>query len=79
MTNPQRKLNPRFFEREPGGSVRLRIRLTADDASLVEEAAGSTPLVRWIHNAITQAAHRDVTAAREAWPDEPPADAVNER
>ncbi len=47
-----RPKSPHFFEREHDGSVRLRFRLTADEASLIEEAAGSTPLMLYIHRVL---------------------------
>lgn len=48
-----------FFTREADGSVRLRIRFDAARASLIEKAAGNTPLLEWIDRAIQQAAERD--------------------
>lgn len=72
MTTPHRKPNPHFFERDPGGSVRLRIRLNPDDASLIEEAAGEVPLVAWIQSAVAEVAQQEVDAARKLWPTQPP-------
>lgn len=45
-------MSPHFFRREADGSVRLRIRFTPEEASLIEEAAGETPLVLYIHRVL---------------------------
>lgn len=45
-------MSPHFFKREADGSVRLRIRFTPEEASLIEEAAGDTPLLLYIHRVL---------------------------
>lgn len=45
-------MSPHFFKREADGSVRLRIRFTPEEASLIEEAAGETPLLLYIHRVL---------------------------
>lgn len=60
--------SPHFFAREPDGSVRLRIRFTAEEASLIEEAAGSTPLMLYIHRVLAKQARFHIQAAREGRP-----------
>lgn len=45
-------MNPHFFKREADGSVRLRIRFTPEEAALIEEAAGETPLLLYIHRVL---------------------------
>lgn len=45
-------MSPHFFKREADGSVRLRVRFTPEEASLIEEAAGETPLLLYIHRVL---------------------------
>jgi hypothetical protein len=45
-------MSPHFFKREADGSVRLRIRFTPEEANLIEEAAGETPLLLYIHRVL---------------------------
>jgi hypothetical protein len=63
------KQSPHFFAREPDGTVRLRIRFQPDEASMIEEAAGATPVMLWIHKTIREAAKAEVLAQREAMKD----------
>ena len=56
--------SPHFFEREPDGSVRLRVRLQPEEASLYEEAAGETPVMTWLHETLDTAARQQVIEAR---------------
>jgi len=56
----------RFFVRLADGSVRLRIRFTAEEADLIEQAAGDTPLLEWLHRVINQAAYEKVQENRRA-------------
>lgn len=56
-----RQDSPHFFRREADGSVRLRIRFTPDEAALIEEAAGQTPLMLDIHR--SSATARATTSA----------------
>lgn len=60
--------SPHFFAREPDGSVRLRIRFTAEEASLIEEAAGATPLMLYIHRVLAQQARFHIQRARDGQP-----------
>lgn len=64
----QRKQSPAFFRRDNDGSVRLRLRFEPDLASLIEEAAGRTPLMVWIYRTLEDAARRQVEASRKARP-----------
>lgn len=59
------KPNPHFFEREPDGSVRIRLRLSSEEASLIEEAAGDTPLVAYMHHVLNERARHHVEQARK--------------
>ena len=76
MTNspqkPPRKHNPSFFNREPDGSVRLRLRLDGEEAALYEEAAGDTPVLVWLHRTLAAAARRQVKQQRRSRPQPPP-------
>lgn len=75
MADKKRQSSPHFFMREGDGSVRLRIRLTGDEASQIEEAAGTTPLLTWIHQTLAAAARRQVRSARgQRPPVGPPSD-----
>lgn len=60
--------SPHFFDRESDGSVRLRLRFTAEQADDIEEAAGRTPLVHYVLEAVAKTAKRDVAAARQSRP-----------
>jgi hypothetical protein len=71
----KRRQSPSFFRREDDGSVRLRIRFEEDLASLIEEAAGKTPLLVWIYRTLETTARRQVDAARRSRPRvDPPLD-----
>lgn len=59
-----RKHSPHFFNREPDGTVRLRIRFENEEASMFEEAAGDTPVMLWIHRTLENAAKRQVREQR---------------
>lgn len=58
------RLSPSFFKRESDGSVRLRIRFTAEEAALIEEAAGETPLLLYIHRVLGERARFHITKAQ---------------
>lgn len=60
------RLSPHFFKREADGSVRLRIRFTAEEAALIEEAAGDTPLLLYIHRVLGERARYHISKAEEA-------------
>lgn len=66
--NAPRKHSPHFFNREPDGTVRLRIRLEPEEASLFEEAAGDTPVMLWLHRTLEAAARRQVEKQRAERP-----------
>ncbi len=63
-----------FFDREPDGSVRLRIRFDSEEADLIEEAAGDTGLLLWLHRTWRAAATRQVDEARRSRPRAPQID-----
>lgn len=58
------KPNPHFFQRERDRSVRLRLRFTEEEADLIEEAAGDTPLVAYIHRVLRDRAKYHITQSR---------------
>lgn len=61
--------SPRFFIRDEGdGTVRLRIRLSPELASLIEEAAGTTDLIAWMLETLEEGARRQVEEARSRRP-----------
>lgn len=60
------KLSPHFFRREKDRSVRLRLRLSEEEADLIEEAAGDTPLLLYIHRVLNDRARYHITKSREA-------------
>lgn len=59
------KDSPHFFRREADASVRLRIRFTPEEASLIEEAAGQTPLLLYIHRVLGDRARYHVRKRAE--------------
>lgn len=59
------RLSPHFFKREPDGSVRLRMRFSAEEAALIEEAAGDTPLLLYIHRVLGERARYHIQKADE--------------
>lgn len=65
MANERPQFNPHFFKREADGTVRLRIRFSEEEASLIEEAAGKTPLLIYIHKVLRERAKYHITKARE--------------
>ena len=62
-TNPR---PTRFFTRERDGSVRVRMKFTPEEVSMYEEAAGETPVMVWLHQALNRAAQQDVREQRQA-------------
>lgn len=72
MSDKQRKQSPAFFRRDEDGSVRLRLRFEPELASLIEEAAGRTPLMVWIYAALEDSARRQAEASRKNRPRVPP-------
>lgn len=62
------QLSKHFFKREGDGTVRLRLRFSAEEASLFEEAAGENELIRWVHKTLVNDARRQVTRARATLP-----------
>jgi hypothetical protein len=67
-TTDKPKPSAHFFTREADGSVRLRIRFTPEEASKMEEAAGTTPLLHWIHRSLDEQAEADIAEARATRP-----------
>lgn len=59
------RLSPHFFKREGDGSVRLRMRLSAEEAALIEEAAGETPLMVYIHHVLNERARFHIRKSNE--------------
>jgi hypothetical protein len=59
-------MSPHFFSREPDRSVRLRLRLSEEEADLIEEAAGDTPLLLYIHRVLTDRARYHRKKSRES-------------
>lgn len=65
--NNPRRSDPNFLVRDTDGSVRLRMRFKGPLASMMEEAAGTTPVVDWIEATLEKAAReqlREIRAAR---------------
>lgn len=58
------KPSPHFFRRQADGSVRVRMKFTSEEADVIEEAAKSTPLLRYLHQVINETARRDADEAR---------------
>lgn len=65
------KLTPHFFRRDAHGAVVVRLKFRPEEASLYEEAAGETPVIVWLHQALNRAAREEVEAARAARPEIP--------
>lgn len=64
--------SPNFFRRESNGMVKLRLNLRPEEASLLEEAAGETPVMLYLHKALATQAKRDVREARRKRTKVPP-------
>lgn len=64
----KRKQSPAFFRRDEDGSVRIRLRFEPDLASLIEEAAGRTPLMVWVYRTLERCARADIEAAHKSRP-----------
>lgn len=64
--DPPPRLSPHFFRRENDGSVRLRIRFTPEEAALIEEAAGDTPLLLYIHRVLNERARFHIQRADDS-------------
>lgn len=62
---PPRQMSPHFFKREADGSVRLRIRFTPEEAAAIEEAAGETPLLLYIHRVLAERAKYHIRKREE--------------
>ena len=67
-TPSQRRQSPSFFKRDHDGSVRVRLRFDDDTASLIEDAAGRTPLMVWVNNTLTAAAKQQVELDKKKQP-----------
>lgn len=57
-------LNPHFFRRDENGTVRIRLRLGPEEASIIEEAAGDTPLITYIHRVLMDRAKQHAEKAQ---------------
>jgi hypothetical protein len=64
--------SPHFFKRELDGSVKIRLKLKPEEASMIEEAAGETPVVLWLHRTIGATAKKQVREARRRRPEVAP-------
>lgn len=64
MTVPKQPLSPHFFKRDDNGTVRVRLRFGPEEASLIEEAAGETPLITYMHNVLMSRAKIHAEKAR---------------
>lgn len=60
--------SPHFFDRDEDGSVRVRMRFSEEEADLIEEAAGNTPLLVWMHRAVGRQARNEAQAHRDSRP-----------
>lgn len=58
------RINPFFFKRDSDGSVRVRMRFTREEADIIEEAAGDTPLLPYLYEVINERAEQDAQEAR---------------
>lgn len=58
------RINPFFFKRDSDGSVRVRMRFTREEADIIEEAAGDTPLLPYLYEVINERAEQDAREAR---------------
>lgn len=73
MNAPAAKLSPHFFRRDSHGNVQVRLKFRPEEASLFEEAAGDTPVMTWLYQALNRVAREEVERARAERPDiEPP-------
>lgn len=59
------KVSPHFFRRDPDGSVRIRVRFTPEEAALIEEGAGETPLMLYIHRVLGERARYHARKRKE--------------
>lgn len=66
------EFNKHFFHRDRFGKVKLNVNLSAEEASLIEEAAGKVPLMLYIHRALNKQATHDVREARKNLAAPPP-------
>lgn len=68
MTTERRqpRLSEHFFHREEDRSVRFRMRLSPEVASLVEDAAGDTPLMVYMARALKSTAEYHIRRREEA-------------
>lgn len=64
--NKAPRMSPHYFKREDDGSVRLRIRLDPEEAALIEEGAGTTPLMLYIHRVLKERATYHIKKRAEA-------------
>lgn len=62
----------RFFERDREGRAVVRMKFTPEEASLIEQAAGTTPVIAWLYQAVNRQAEEDLYELREAQAAIPP-------
>lgn len=59
------KYSPHFLARDVNGKVTIRMRFTDEEAAIFEEAAGKTPVIEWLHQALNRAGEEAVREVRE--------------
>lgn len=57
-------MNKRFLNRQADGTARVRLKFVPKEASLIEEAAGTVPVLTWLHQTINNAAAEQVKQNR---------------
>jgi hypothetical protein len=70
-----KRLNPNFFRRENDGTVRVRLRFTAEEAAVIEKGAGEVPVIDYLYRIINRTAARDADQAQRRLNAELPAPA----
>lgn len=55
-----------FFERDREGRAVVRLKFKPEEASLFEEAAGTTPVIVWLYQALNRVAQEDLEEQRLA-------------
>lgn len=63
---PPANMSPHFLKREADGSVRVRLRLSPEEARLIEEGAGGTPVMLYIHRVLKDRAQYHIKKRAEA-------------
>jgi len=68
-----KQISPHFFRRDRDGSVRVRLRFTAEEAAAIEEAAGDQPLLPYLYDIINRVVDEEAEAARRKLTERTPA------